>query len=274
LACSIPTGKSLNDAVRDPMNLPVVEVDPKIEERSRKRLEALLIAKGWSEPQRNVEIYFSLGGAHAQFQYFQPRVPEYARRRLLVSGAGMGSQMLVARAWGFHEIVGTEIEEEFVELIRERLDDHTGFDTVHTSGVGLPFPDGHFTSIHSSHVIEHTGAPEAYLREHMRVLNPGGLLFLEFPSRYHRTELHTRLPSFEWLPGPLRWVALRFLQTRFSRLPWDRRNEYRIVRVTLTPVSLLQVRFWLWKLGAAGGIVIHHEVPAPGIVRLLIRKRG
>ena len=256
------------------MDLPVVEVDPDIEEGTRKRLEALLTAKGWSEPQRNVEIYFSHGGSHSQFQYFQPRVPEYGRRRLLVSGAGLGTQMLVARAWGFQEIVGTEVEEGFVELIRDRLAGREGFDVVHTSGVGLPFPDEHFTSIHSSHVIEHTGAPEGYLREHLRVLSPGGLLYLEFPNRFHRTELHTRLPSFEWLPKPLRWIALRFLQTRFSGLPWDRRNEYRIVRMTLSPVSLPQVRFWLWKLGAAGGAVIHHEAPLPGFVRVLIRKRG
>ena len=59
-----------------------------------------------------------------------------------------------------------------------------------------------------------------------------------------------------------------------SGLPWARRNEYRIVRVTLSPVSLPQVRFWLWKLGAAGGTVIHREVPAPGFVRLLIRRHG
>jgi SAM-dependent methyltransferase len=267
-------GKPSDDSGPDVMNPPEIEVDLSIEENVRKRLEALLTAKGWSEPQRNVEIYFSLGGAHAHFQYFRPRVPEHGRQRLLVSGAGMGSEMLAARAWGFDEVVGTEIEEGFVELIRDRLEGRAGFDVVHTSGVELAFPDGHFGSVLSSHVIEHTNAPAAYLREHLRVLAAGGLLFLEFPNRYHRTELHTRLRSFEWLPGPLRWVVLRFLQTRFSGLPWEVRNEYRIVRITLSPVSLWQVRFWLWRFGARGGRVIHRETPAPGFVRLLIRKRG
>jgi SAM-dependent methyltransferase len=256
------------------MNPPEVGVDPSIEESVSKRLETLLTAKGWSEPQRNVEIYCSFSGPHARFQYFRPRVPAHGLRRLLVSGAGMGSEMLVARAWGFNEIAGTEIEDGFVDLIQDRLEGRAAFDVVQTSGVELPFPDGHFSSALSSHVIEHTNAPATYLREHLRVLEEGGLLFLEFPTRYHRTELHTRLPSFEWLPGPLRWVVLRFLQTRFSGLPWERRNEYRIVRTTLSPVSLLQVRFWLWRFGARGGRVIHRETPAPGFVRLLIRKRG
>ncbi len=129
------------------MNLPEVDVDLGLEENSRKRLEALLTAKGWSEPNRNVEIYFSFDGPHARLQFFRPRVPKSGRERLLVSGAGLGSEMLVARAWGFDEIVGTEIEEGFVELIRDRLDGREGFDVVHTSGVELPFPDGHFSSV-------------------------------------------------------------------------------------------------------------------------------
>lgn len=256
------------------MNLPEVDVDLGLEEKSRKRLEALLTAKGWSEPHRNVEIYFSFDGPHARLQFFRPRVPKFGRERLLVSGAGLGSEMLVARAWGFDEVVGTEIEEGFVELIRDRLDGREGFDVVHTSDVELPFPDGHFGSVLSSHVIEHTNAPASYLREHLRVLRAGGLLYLEFPDRYHKIELHTRLPSYEWLPGILRWLALRFLQTRFSGLPWKVRNEYRIVRTTLTPISLFQIRFWLWGIGARGGVVIHRERPAPGFVRVLIRKLG
>lgn len=75
-----------------------------------------------------------------------------------------------------------------------------------------------------------------------------------------------------WLPGPLRWLVLRFLQTRLSRLPWKVRNEYRIVRVTLTPVSRGQIFGWLGRLGRAGGRVVHDDLPAPGFVRLVIRK--
>jgi SAM-dependent methyltransferase len=254
------------------MEPPDIELDPALEERCAKQLEDLLTARGWSEPQRNVEIHFSFGGPHARLQFLDARAPQTARQRLLVSGAGMGSEMIAARAWGFDEISGTEVDGKFVDLIRVRLADRQGFDIVQTTGVRLPFPDEHFSCVLSSHVIEHTGAPAAYLGEHLRVLRAGGILFLEFPNRYHRIELHTRLPSYEWLPAPWRWLALRFLQTRFSRLPWPQRNEYRIVRQTLTPISMWQLRRWLARLGSAGGVVIHNEEPAPGFVRCLIRK--
>ena len=63
-------------------------------------------------------------------------------------------------------------------------------------------------------------------------------------------------------------------QTRLSRLPWAVRNEYRIVRVTLTPVSRRQIFGWLRRLGEGGGRIVDDCLPAPGFVRLIIRKLG
>ena len=72
----------------------------------------------------------------------------------------------------------------------------------HYEGTFLPYDDAQFFVVASGHVIEHTNDPFIYLSECMRVLRVGGYLSLEFPNRYHHTELHTGLPSFRMASAP------------------------------------------------------------------------
>ena len=133
---------------------PDIDLDEELEERCAKQMEALLASKGWGEPERNAQVYFTFGGPHARLQYFRPRVPRVALSRLLVSGAGAGSEMLAARAWGFEEVVGTEVEEDFVDIVRTRLAEREGFDIVRTVNKSPDPPLVVMMSFHESELVQ------------------------------------------------------------------------------------------------------------------------
>jgi SAM-dependent methyltransferase len=228
---------------------------------------------GQTPVDRNVEELFSLqSGVVDRFHYFAPRMPRSTRRRLLVSGCAAASEMIIARNCGFQTIVGTEVASPYVDITRRRLQGQKGFYVILYDGRRLPLRANVFTAVVSGHIIEHTRSPYAYLKEHMRVLAHGGFLFLEFPNRYHGTELHTGLPSLEYLPRPLRSLALRFCASSFSRLPPDQRLRYNAIRETLQPLSVWQIAMYLLLMGDRRARIVHHYAPAPGFTRMLITK--
>jgi SAM-dependent methyltransferase len=54
-------------------------------------------------------------------------------------------------------------------------------------GASLPYPDSRFDAIVSMDVVEHVIDPVPWLREALRVLKPGGLLFLTTPNYASRS---------------------------------------------------------------------------------------
>lgn len=256
-----------------PKNYSEFTAEPDREIACRAVLEEYLTRIGQEPVDRNVDELFSLeSGVCDRFDYFAPRLPESARRRLLVSGCAVGSEMIIARRYGFQEILGTEVVPEYVQITQRRLLDSNGFGVVLYDGHHLPFPNDTFSAIVSGHIIEHTPSPYEYLKEHLRLLASGGFLFLEFPNRYHRVELHTGLPSLEYLPRPLRSMALRYCASRFSVFSPDKRRLYDSVRRTLQPVSVWQIKTYLLMMREWRPRVIHHYSPARGFTRLLITK--
>jgi SAM-dependent methyltransferase len=243
------------------------------ESECRARLTKYLTAVGQEPVDRNADELFSLeSGVRDRFNYFAPRMPESARRRLLVSGCAAGSEMIIARGFGFQEILGTEVVQDYVDITNQRLQAQEGFCALLYDGRDLPFADCTFSAVVSGHIIEHTPDPYNYLREHMRVLAPRGFLFLEFPNRYHRIELHTGLPSLEYLPTPLRSLGLRLLSSRFSTLSTDKRRGYDAIRRTLQPVSVWQIKAYLSRMAFGDSRVVHHYAPVPGYTRMLITR--
>ena len=239
--------------------------------RARARLREYLGSLGWPNLDEQVENHLALSaGFEERFAFLDPFVPPAARDRLLVSGCAAGSEMLVARVHGFAEVVGTEVDPHLLAIAKERLPEAAGFRIDLCEGPALPYPDGSFGTVVSGHVIEHSRAPLRYLAEHLRVLRPGGVLFLEFPHRYHPVELHTQTPSAEALPWPLRDLALRLRAARFRKKDPTAARAADGVRVDLRPVSLWQVRLYLRLLRPRTARVRAVARPAPGIVRLVV----
>jgi len=56
----------------------------------------------------------------------------------------------------------------------------------------LPYNDQFFSAVLASHCLEHAYDPDRALREVMRVLSPGGLLFAAWPTG-HKLTVHDRI---------------------------------------------------------------------------------
>jgi len=191
---------------------------------------------------------------------------------ILIAGFGMGSEMIMARQFGFGKVYGVEVEQILVEATKKRLRNYPDMYPVFYNGNVLPYEDGQFNVVASCHVIEHTGDPRLHLQEVLRTLVPGGYLYLEFPHRYHIIELHTRLPSFEWLPRSLRNFTLRILSSKGAPLSEEVKLRYfSIVSTNLQQISMGGVVRTLKKINHSAK-VIHRVRAAPGIVRCVIRK--
>jgi len=251
------------------------EPDPAREASSRARLVALLERRHQASLEANVEELFSLqSGVCDRFDYFTPRMPAAARKRLLVSGCAAASEMIIARRYGFEQIWGTEVDAALISIARERLGAAPGFEVVQCGDARVPYDDRKFTAVVSGHIIEHTRSPFRYLMEHLRVLAPGGWMFLEYPDRYHPVELHTGLPSLEYLPWALRSLSLRYRASPFSRWTPQQRQRYQDIRMTLKPMSRWQIELFL-LLGTTGRARIAHAyAPLPGYTRMLIEKHA
>ncbi|HEY9809289.1 MAG TPA: class I SAM-dependent methyltransferase [Halomicronema sp.] len=192
--------------------------------------------------------------------------------KILISGMAVGSEMIAAKNYGFGEVYGVEVEPLYVEICEKRF---TQLEKMYPSlydGLNLPYADNTFDVIISSHIIEHTESPFKYLKENLRVLKTGGYLFLEYPTRYHNKELHTNLPSLEWLPILLRYLLIKSLTSKLSPLAENVKNRYQIILKTqLKPISFWQIQAWLRQSNYHPRL-IYQSKPYPGIVRCIFQK--
>jgi ubiquinone/menaquinone biosynthesis C-methylase UbiE len=138
-------------------------------------------------------------------------------------------------------------------------------------GVTVPCPDQSLAVVISGHIIEHTADPATYLRECFRLLMPGGYLFLEFPTRFHWRELHTGLPSLEWLPASLRNAGIRLLSHRLSPLPFSVKQRYESILTTgLQQMSVWGIRARLDQMDLAH-VVRDQGILWRGVVRCVLQ---
>ncbi len=176
-------------------------------------------------------------------------------RKLLDIGSGYGTNLATcivdfgADGYGV-EPSGVGFGEGFVAS--RKLFAANGLDPeriVNSTGESLPFPDESFDIVYSANVLEHTQNPEQVLREAMRVLRPGGHLYLEMPNYLSYFEGHYMvvMPPIVWKPMLPWWVRFVFrrnpafaheLQTKINPI-WCRRQirelscRYRVEQVSL-----------------------------------------
>jgi hypothetical protein len=95
-------------------------------------------------------------------------------------------------------------------------------------------------------------------------LGSEGILFIEFPDRYHSIELHTGLKSYEGLPLPIRNMVLNHLAKR--------KSTYNDILIGLKPVSIWQIIYYCILILKNKFKVVNIQIPAPGYIRMVIKK--
>ncbi len=101
-------------------------------------------------------------------------------------------------------------------------------------GMDLPFADSTFDISHSSNVIEHVLQPKRFFDEMIRVVRPGGLIFLAFTNWLSPFGGHETSP-WHYIGGE--WAARRYER----KLGYAPKNRYGI---SLHRLDIAQVLSW------------------------------
>ncbi|MBK1692155.1 class I SAM-dependent methyltransferase [Ectothiorhodospira mobilis] len=119
-------------------------------------------------------------------------------------GSNAGTQ---ARVWAElgHRVYGVEINADLVRIAQERMAGeglpvwfHLG------SATALPFRDASMDVCIAPELLEHVPPWETCLDEFVRVLRPGGVLFLSTTNRLCPVQDEFNLPLYSWYPAPLK----------------------------------------------------------------------
>ncbi len=145
-----------------------------------------------------------------EFRVIAPHLASLPKgARILDGGCGLGDWALYLHGQGF-AATGLDLSAQTVAKLQ------AGYPHVEFAAGDLratPFPDGHFDAYLSWGVFEHFEAgPGECLREALRILRPGGLLFVSVPLE----NLRLRVIDFFDRPRPVA-DNQRFYQYRFTR---------------------------------------------------------
>jgi SAM-dependent methyltransferase len=138
------------------------------------------------------------------------RIP--ARALVLDVGSGVGSFVLGCRRRGLRAFgiepdrIGQGGTLSSVQIARRRIEKQVFAVAV---GESLPFADRRFDLITMNQVMEHVADQVAVLREALRVLKPGGAVYVACPNYLRFYEPHYKIFWFPLLPKMLGRLFLR-----------------------------------------------------------------
>jgi len=151
--------------------------------------------------------------------------PSRSGARVLDVGCGVGQVVAHLTRDGF-EVHGVDVSEPNIAKAKAISTRCQLYD-----GARLPFPDGFFASVGALNVLEHVEEPEAFIRELVRVTEPGGRIVLSSPNFYRVIGFRDYHPRMRGLAT--KWANWRRLQLKRRQM----RNEPDAVRFDrMTPI--------------------------------------
>ena len=179
--------------------------------------------------------------------------PDSPGGRVLDVGCGVGQVVARLTEAGF-EAHGVDVSEPNIERAQKFCKRCQLYD-----GEKLPFPDQHFASAGALNVLEHVDEPEAFIRELVRVVQPGGKIVLSSPNFFRVLGFRDYHPKMRGFTNKWRnWQRLREKRRQMRTNPevvhFDRMTP--IVKEPFTPdddaiiaTNALEMEFFLTRAG-------------------------
>ena len=114
-------------------------------------------------------------------------------KEVLDMGCAAAGKSLYYVSLGAAHVTGVDIVAHYkaeAEAMAEQLGFADRFTFVLGSAYEMPFEDARFDTVIMNDFMEHVDNPAAALKEAMRLVRPGGRIFINFPPYYHPTGAH------------------------------------------------------------------------------------
>ena len=114
-------------------------------------------------------------------------------KEVLDMGCAAAGKSLYFVSLGAKHVTGVDIVEHYrseAEQMAEQLGFSDRFTFVLGSAYEMPFEDKCFDTVIMNDFMEHVDNPSAAIKEAMRLVRPGGRIFINFPPYYHPTGAH------------------------------------------------------------------------------------
>ncbi len=180
-----------------------------------------------SQRQREFFRYYeSAGGGDAarrRFAAIEQRLrPALATRggplQVADIGCGAGTQCQLWAERG-HQVYGVDINRALISLARKRAREsglEIGYDVA--SATALPWPDRSMDVCLAPGLLEHVADWRSCLAELVRVLKPGGVLYLSTSNRLCPRQHEFALPLYSWYPGFVKRRCVQLARTTRPQL--------------------------------------------------------
>ncbi len=117
----------------------------------------------------------------------------FAGKTVLDMGCGASGKSLYYLSIGAEKVVGVDMVEHYkaeAEDFARKLGLSDRFTFILGDALHLPLEDNVFDVVVMNDFMEHIYDPEGALKEALRVLKPGGRIFVNFPPYFHPTGAH------------------------------------------------------------------------------------
>lgn len=129
-------------------------------------------------------------------QHFMAKYTEeemFGGKTVLDMGCGAAGKSLYYVKCGAEKVIGVDIMDHYEKealALAEKLGYSDRFEFICASAYELPFPDNSFDTVIMNDFMEHVDNPEKALLESIRLIRPGGRIYINFPPYYHPFGAH------------------------------------------------------------------------------------
>ena len=186
-------------------------------------------------------------------KYADTLQPDRPRARVLDVGCGVG-QVVARLNDAQFEAHGVDVSQPNIERAQKICERCRLYD-----GQTLPFPDHTFASAGALNVLEHVDEPEAFLRDLVRVVEPGGKIVLSSPNFFRVLGFRDYHPRMRGVGSKLRnWRRLREKRAqmrsdpeavRFDRMPPILKQPFTPDDDAIVATNALEMKFFLERAG-------------------------